>query len=622
MKRMFYEFKQDDAFRFARHVNATTYQKGDELIFKECCYCHGRGKGNQKTFSINLITGQFKCLRASCGAHGNMITLSRDFDFSLGEQVDAYYRRPHKRYRTFTKPKEPIVPKPKAIEYLNSRGISEETAKRYQVTVMPDRENILCFTFYDEDGKPTFIKYRKTDYVKGRDKAKEWCEPNCKPILYGMEQCKLDNPQLTLTEGQCDTLALSEAGIENALSVPTGAKGFTWLPHCWNFLNQFERIVIFGDFENGKISLLDELKDRLELTVLHVKEEAYKGCKDANELLVKHGKEAVREAVETAIPIPVKRVIEMADVENINIYDVEKLPTGFDKLDRLLYGGLPFGGVTIISGIRGEGKSILASQIATRALEHNYTVMMYSGELTNASLKAWMHYQIAGPNHIQEGTNRWGDPIYTVSKTNNHVISEWYRGRMLLYDSDSDEIGDDEKESLVKTVREVIMRNGAKVIIIDNMMTAIDLEPTKGDDKYERQSKFVKKLGRLGRTYGVLIILVAHKRKTGSFIETDENDSVSGSADITNLAQITLTYRKGKDIDESQRLLSVNKNRLFGKICPQGWVMDYDNKSRRIYGQGDGLGYEIGWDKEGEETFDLIGKLGEGAEELLWMEDL
>ena len=406
--------------------------------------------------------------------------------------------------------------------------------------------------------------------------------------------CNEKNSTLVLTEGMLDSLSVAEAGIENAVSVPTGAKGFTWLPFCWNFLNKFKRIIIFGDYEKGKISLLDELKDRLELTVYHVREEAYKDCKDANELLVKYGKDAVKEAVETAVPMPVKRVVEMADVEDINIYEVEKLPTGITSLDRLLYGGLPFGGVEIVTGIRGEGKSILVSQFAVAALQNGYSCLLYSGELTKSSAKAWMHFQIAGSRHIAEGKNQWGDPIYYISKTNNMLISEWYRGRLFVYDSESDDI-EDEEESLVKTVREVIMRNGVRVVILDNLMTAIDLEPVKGDDKYERQSKFVKKLARLGRKFNVLIILVAHKRKTGSVIEVDENDAVSGSADITNLALVTLSYCKDKELEPNQRLLKVSKNRLFGRVCPQGWVMSYDEKSRRIFKQGDDPNYETGW---------------------------
>ena len=155
---MFYQFKREDALRFVESTGIPYKIRGSGITLRKCPY---RGKTNstdKEKFAINLETGQFNCLRASCGAHGNMITLSRDFDFSLGEQYDAYYRTPRKRYRTFAKPEKPIVPKDKAIEYLNSRGISEETAKRYQVTVKGDSKNILVFTFFDEDGKPTFIK--------------------------------------------------------------------------------------------------------------------------------------------------------------------------------------------------------------------------------------------------------------------------------------------------------------------------------------------------------------------------------------------------------------------------------------------------------------------------------
>ena len=184
------------------------------------------------------------------------------------------------------------------------------------------------------------------------------------------------------------------------------------------------------------------------------------------------------------------------------------------------------------------------------------------------------------------------------------LISEWYRGRLFVYDSESDDI-EDEEESRIKTVKEVVMRNGVRVIILDNLMTAIDLEPVKGDDKYERQSKFVKKLARIGRKYNVLIILVAHKRKTGSVIEVDENDAVSGSADITNLALVTLSYCKDKELEPNQRLLKISKNRLFGRVNPKGWVMFYDEKSRRIFCQGDDPNYETGWTSDEDNNLDI-----------------
>ena len=73
-----------------------------------------------------------------------------------------------------------------------------------------------------------FVKYRKTDFDKARDKNKEWCEAGTRPILFGMKQC-VDFETLVITEGQIDSLSVSEAGVKNAVSVPTGPED---LPGC------------------------------------------------------------------------------------------------------------------------------------------------------------------------------------------------------------------------------------------------------------------------------------------------------------------------------------------------------------------------------------------------------
>lgn len=591
MIKLFYEFNVDDAFRFASTQGIKAKEKGNEIMFDLCPYCKGgsSAKKDKGTFSINKNSGAFNCLRASCGVAGNMVTLSKDFDFSLGNQVDEYYK-PKKQYRKLKQFKEPIKPKEPAIAYLESRGISEEVANKYEITTQSNDDNILVFPFFDEKGILQFIKYRKTDFDKAKDKNKEWCEANCKPILFGMKQC-VDFTRLVICEGQVDSLSVSTAGIENCVSVPTGAKGFTWLPYCWDWINQFEEVVVFGDFENGTITLLDELSKRLKCVVKHVREEDYKDCKDANELLLKYGTDHVRSCVENAISIPVNHVIELADVEDINIYDIEKLPTGISELDRLLYGGLPFGGICLLSGKRGEGKSTLGSQILLSALDNGYCGMAYSGELPNSMFKSWFNLQAAGPRHLFEYQDRYGDTGYAVSKTNKQLIDNWHRGRMFMYDNKV--INGDEREGLLDIIEGVIMRNGVRVVLLDNLMTGIDLEVAYGSDKYERQSQFVKKLTRLALTHNVLIILIAHKRKN-SFSQ-DENDEVSGSGDISNLATVVISYGKDKEIAETERMLTCSKNRLFGKTNTKGWVTKFDEKSKRIYGNGDNVNREYGW---------------------------
>jgi KaiC. len=909
-----YEFKEQDAFDFARHVQAETNVRNGELFFKICPYCNPKPtRDNIKSFSINLTTGRFKCFRASCGVQGNMITLAKDFDFFLGNEVDEYYQ-PKKQYRKFKKKEKPIEPKPEAIQYLESRGISEEVAKEYEITVQTDKPNILVFPFYDEKGILQFVKYRKTDYDKEKDKNKEWCEANCKPILFGMKQCK-DFSRLVITEGQCfngdaeimtpngwvrledyagqqvlqvnedmsadfivpksyivkrhigkmvdveiggnyftsttddhnivftnrkgkvlkkkaiekistayhipttinfngrganwnndeialliaisadgtidkrknsyynraksdyyvrfgltkdrkterllgilkrlgykysnneledkgkiyhsicfpipdkfsskylpwwfvtdttlkqkrfiieemvwwdgnhvkgrnqyeymsiykhnadiiqavsstcgymstimkkqsggngdfkkgyvfkvsillgkhdvstqqfekhknvyevdkqvycvsvdsgmilvrqndkisvsgncDSLSVATAGISNAVSVPTGAKGFTWVPYCWNWINQFEEIVVFGDFEKGHITLLDELSRRLKITVKHVREEDYKDCKDANEILKKYGKEQVRACVENAVIVPMKQVKPLSSVKNVDIFKLPKLQTGIRQVDRLLYGGLPFGGVTLISGKTGEGKSVLASQIMISAVSQGYKCFAYSGELVDFQFKNIMDFQIAGSRHIFEYQNGWGDSAYNISETNRNLISDWYDDKFWLYDNSI--VENDEQESLVSVTENVIMQYGVKVILLDNLMTAIDLEVAYGSDKYERQGLFVKKLARLATRHNALILLVAHKRKNN--FSTNENDEISGSSDIPNLAMVTIAYEKNNEIELSQRLCKVSKNRLFGKTETKGYILDYDEKSKRIYGQGDDLYVDYGWNK-------------------------
>lgn len=603
---MLYEFKEADAYAFARHVGIRAKQRGHNLHFQTCPYC--RSTKDKDTFAIDLETGQFKCLRASCGVSGNMIQLSRDFDFSLGYTVDEYYR-PKKKYKRLPTPKEPIVPRDKAVAYLESRGISAEVAKRYEITVHAKHENTLVFPFFDEKGILQTIKYRDTEHFPGkkftdkdgkeRKSPKEWIEEGCRPILFGMKQCNDKFDRLVVTEGQLDSLSVATAGMENAVSVPNGAQGMTWIPYCFNWVSKFKEIIVFGDFEKGRMTLLDDFQKRFPNKIKHVREQDYRGCKDANELLQKHGKEAVRQAVENAVLTPVNRVLSLDEVESVNIYELPKLKTGISRLDRILYGGLPFGMVCIIAGKRGDGKSTFASQIMANAVEQDYPTFAYSGELPNYLYKSWFDFQIAGRNHITENQTQYGTVNRFITNKNQELINAWYRGKAYIYDNRI--IDNDEKEDLLKTLENSIMQYGIKVALIDNLMTAMYIDELQGSDKYDQQGRFVRELTKIAIRYDVLILLVAHRRKNN--FTSDANDEISGSGDITNLAGITLSYDRGskEDIDkgymlESQRKLITAKNRLFGKTDLKGIILDYDEKSKRIYGMGDDVNRQYGWD--------------------------
>ena len=601
MRKSIYEFSPDDARRFAQEQGIRTFQRGDELHFQTCPYCHGNAGKDKKTFAIHLTDGQFCCMRASCGARGNMLTLARDFGFSLGRDVDEYYSRKD-RYKNMRKYPRPTTKAP-AVEYMETRGISKDTTEKYAITVQRDHDNILVFPFFDERGDMQFIKYRKTDYDSSKDKSKEWCEADCKPILFGMDHCDAEKSDtLVMTEGQIDSLSCSEAGIPNAVSVPTGKNGFTWIPHCWDFLCQYKTLIVFGDHERDEITLLDDMKIRFKGTVKHVQEEDYKDCKDANEILRKYGKQAILDAVAHAVPVENKHVKRMSEVRRLSLADLPRVRSGIKALDEKT-GGFYYGQLIILTGERGKGKSTMGSQFIASAIEQEVPTFIYSGEMPNWCVREWLDRQLAGKANIRQRRQADGFVVDEVRPETACLIGQWYYDLSYIYDED--DLDDSSDETLLETVRKVILQYGCKVLLLDNLMTAMPDDMSY--DQYRQQTSFVRELAKMARQLEVVIFLVAHPRKAG--LQEFKNDDISGSGNIANLASMILRYdepRKAKepedkDKDPGDRILQITKNRLTGRVDFAGIPLWYEESSKRISDTQGSFDWHYAW--EGLDAF-------------------
>lgn len=563
-----YEFNQHDVLAFANYISAETKTKGNELFFKRCPYCKG-GKRDLWTMSVNLDNGMFKCFRASCGKQGHFVELARDFNFALqNDEPKKYKELPQKKIKVLDE----------AVEYMKSRGISEEVTRRYNITASPGNRNVIIFPFYDEQNRLQFIKYRNAKYSGHGNK--EWTEKDTKPILFGMAQCE-NFGTLVITEGQIDSLTLAECGIKNAVSVPTGALGFTWIANCWDWILKFREVVVFGDNEHGKITLVDTLAKRLPMKVKCVKSIDYLCEKDANDILRKYGKEAIIKAVKNAELQEVKFVNRLANVKSVNIMELPKIRTGIRDIDRTI-GGLYYGQVVLISGKRGEGKSTFMSQLVAEAIDQDNAVFVYSGELPNYHFKNWLDLQIAGGNHVIEKPNEFGDVQYILSAETTAKINNWYYDKAFIYDNSA--IEDDEFEGLLKIIADAICRYSIKLVCIDNLMTALD-DDIQGD-LYRQQSRFVKELARMAKKYDVAIILIAHPKKSK---DAFDNDTVSGSADITNAVDVVINYERGKPDDDCDSKITITKNRLTGRLITagNGIKLLYSDKSKRIQSKYD-----------------------------------
>ena len=590
---MGYQMKREDVFSFADSRNAETRQKGNELEFKYCPYCEGGAHHDKYTFSINLENGAFKCLRASCNQQGHFVELCRDFDFPLDFEVPRIYRK---------LPQKQLEAKPESIRYMESRGISEEITRKYQITTWEKNSKIIVFPFYDEDGTMVFAKYRNTVFKKGDSGSKEWAEHDTMPILFGMNHCK-GFDRLIITEGQIDSLSVAEAGFDNAVSVPTGATGFTWLTHNWIWITKFKEVIVFGDCEHGKITLLDTLSARLpkEITVKAVRVKDYLGEKDANDILRKYGKKAIKACIDNAEIPNLDNVKELADVQSVDINRLDKIETGIDLLDRTIR-GMAMGQLVILTGKRGDGKSTLMSQLVCAALEQKRNVFVYSGELADFHFKRWLDYQLAGSANIIEQNNKWGDKDYALSKDVIENINRWYRHRAFIYDNNFIADGS-EMETLPQTIEKAILKYNVQFICIDNLMTAME-RVTEQNNLYLAQSNFVGRLKAIAMKYSVVILLVAHPKKGTANEFQDDNELIAGSSDITNKADIILRYERVEGEEDSNGLIKVTKNRIMGilrttkETAVRTW---YSPMTKRIVDVRDKKEYMYSWFKQTDE---------------------
>lgn len=209
---------------------------------------------------------------------------------------------------------------------------------------------------------------------------------------------------------------------------------------------------------------------------------------------------------------------------------------------------------------------------------------IYSGELADYHFKRWIDFQLAGTDYIKAIQNIYGDYEYTIGDGVIRQISDWYKGRAYIYDNNWLPEDGAEFESLPETIEKVIKQYGVRLVCIDNLMTAMETVQ-ENDQLYLAQSNFVGQLKKIAVKYDVVVILVAHPRK--SKLEFD-NDDVAGSADITNKADVVMSYERIENDDTCDSKLSITKNRLFGKYATKDKAIKlcYSERTKRIFPYG------------------------------------
>lgn len=597
-----YEFVKEDLDGFRQFVGGDTREHGKELEWKHCPYCEGGEHGDKWTFSISTETGQFICQRASCGKQGAFVQLARDFGYNLPDAETEY-----KDYTGSAIGKlETWVATDEAKEYLRTRRIPDEIVEKYKITTYANQPKTMVFPFFDDRDELQCIKYRNAAYTKPKSgeakrQMKEWWESNTKPILYGMWLCEKSGT-LVVTEGQIDALSLAAAGIKNPVSVPGGAQNFRWVKYCRDFVERYNEIVIFGDCENGKITLVDGFcKHFPKIKIRAVRIVDYLKCKDANEILQgfpgNHGYAILRECVENAVDVRRLPVKKMSEIDWHYSDTEQKIKTGFLQLDRTIK-GLAYGQLCILTGWSGDGKSNFASQMAVNIAHQGVGVLIYSGEMSNELVTEQISFIIAGASRITQTISEDDDTrTLTDEDETRKGITAWMIHNKIYLWEDQPIMDDNQKDETVSFLNQLEMAIDmleCRFIILDNLMTLLTV--SEDSDVYQAQTNLIKRLKTVARAKNVVILLVAHPRKSPTSSRELTQDSISGSKDIVNLADMVFAYTRHRDPEKAQypRRLNVLKNRRRGILLEgdEGVYLMYDQKSGRIAESKNDFGFD------------------------------
>lgn len=452
-----------------------------------------------------------------------------------------------------------------ALKYLEARGITPEVAARNQISLsnkwMPQREaEVKCIAFpYLRDGKVVNVKYR--------DKHKYFTqESGAERTWYKYDDI---NPKETIiTEGEFDALALEVAGFRNGISVPDGAptstaknltQKFAFLDVEDERIDAVEKFIIAVDADGPGRKLEEELARRLG------KERCYtvrwpEGCKDANDVLVEHGAEALAKIIKEAQPYPVDGIFELNDmsVDLDEIYEKglpAGLTTGWANVDDFYR---PMEGQwTLVTGVPGMGKSEwLDALVMNMSQEHFWVTGVCSPENQPISF------------HASKLMEKYaGKRLHKMTREEYDAAKEWVNTffKFILPE-------DRTLESLLAKAKLLVKRYGMKGLIIDPYNEITHTHRKEGISETEYISEFLAQLRGFCRSMGVHIWLVAHPTKLQKGMDgrypVPTGYDVAGSAHFFNKADNIIAVHRDKSNQDAPSEIHIQKirSRWLGQL--------------------------------------------------------
>ena len=414
------------------------------------------------------------------------------------------YKRKGSAEKVYIKPTPVAIhtePGMQVEDWFKARGISKQTLSDLKITEGPEwmpqtqkSENVIKFNYF-MGGELINVKYRDGRKNFKLYKGAEKVFYNIDSIV-GYEYC-------IIVEGEMDVLALHEAGITNAISVPNGAtlntNNLDYLDSCIDYFEDKDKIILAVDSDEAGQALQTELIRRLGSEVCHIA--TFEDCKDANEYLLKYGKEKLSERISKSKPVPLENVTTFRDVED-EVTDFVKngfkpgFQVGLQNFDDIF--STYTGQFITVTGIPSSGKSDFVDQMVVGynsnygwktafASPENQPTYLHAHKLMR---KTWQGM----PTKDDIGGDRW-------NQIADHCNSNYFHIDMERYTLDS----------VLKKGAELVKRKGIKCLVIDPFNKVRDIGGS--DDVNRYTMEYLQKIEIFAKKYDVLVFIVAHPTK-------------------------------------------------------------------------------------------------------------
>lgn len=549
-------------FEIANQVKDAANMYDVAIGYMELKKISGQYKGKcpfheEKTpsFTITKDKKKYKCF--GCGETGDSISFLMKHDkLSYPEAIkklaDKYFIEipEYSKKREIKKPVAPIKKDvPRLLKWFNDRGITEQTVNQFEVNFtnewMPKAQtetDTICFSYFREK-ELINIKYRAAnkDFKLSKD---------AELIFYNLDSIQ-DKDYVIITEGEIDCMTVSQClnYKQPVISVPNGAakgtQNLEYLDNCWQYFSKINQVVLFTDNDHCGIMLRDELARRIGI------EKCFKvnyppDCKDANDILLKHGKLALLDCLKNVSEFPIEGIITMTEMyEDVCDYYNHGYPAGVKVGINEFDDHLSFmaGQMTIITGIPSSGKSeFLDHLIVLAAKNQNIDCGICSFENQPSSL----HVTKLMEKYIGKSFGYRHNPYsrLNLDEFNNGIIfvnEHFHFININEVDVTIDGI-------LAKAI-ELVKKKGIRFLVIDPW-NYVEHKLMQSQSETQYISESLSKLKGFALRYGVHIFLVAHpfklKKENGRY-EVPTLYSISGSAHFFNKTDNGITVYRNFD---------------------------------------------------------------------------